>query len=67
MKLLDYVNNVTKKPALCEHAKTKAQISALYSFRKGLSLIFFSFDLNVCQRFASIFQTLAYVGQNVVV
>ena len=28
MKLLDYVNNVTKKPALCEHAKTKAQISS---------------------------------------
>ena len=28
MKLLDYVNKVTKKPALCEHAKTKAQISS---------------------------------------
>ena len=28
MKLLDYVNNVTKKPALCVHAKTKAQISS---------------------------------------
>ena len=28
MKLLDYVNNVTKKPALYEHVKTKAQISS---------------------------------------
>ena len=26
MKLLDYVKNVTRKPVLCVHAKTKVQI-----------------------------------------
>ena len=40
MKLFDYVNNVTKKPELCEHGKTKAQISSAVIARLCFRYIF---------------------------
>ena len=40
LKLFSYVNNFTKKPELCEHAETKAQISSAVIARLRSAFVF---------------------------
>ena len=54
MKLLDYVNNVTKKPALCEHAKTKAQISSAVITRLRSAFVFATYSLHLAATISSL-------------
>ena len=53
MKLLEYVNNVTKKPALCEHAKTKAQISSAVIARLRSAFVFATYPLHLAATISS--------------
>ena len=54
MKLLDYVNNVTKKPELCEHAKTKAQISSAVIARLRSAFVFAAYSLHLAATISSL-------------
>ena len=54
MKLLDYVNNVTKKPALCEHAKTKAQISSAVIAQRRSAFVFATYSLHIAATISSL-------------
>ena len=54
MNLLDYVNNVTKKPALCEHAKTKAQISSAVIARLRSAFVFATYSLHLAATISSL-------------
>ena len=54
MKLLDYVNNVTKKPALCEHTKTKAQISSAVIARLRRAFVFATYFLHLAAIISSL-------------
>ena len=47
MKHLDYVNNVTKIPALCKHAKTKAQISSAVIAQLRSAFVFATYSLHL--------------------
>ena len=54
MKLLDYVNNVKKKPALCEHAKTKAHISSAVIARLRSAFVFATYSLHLAATISSL-------------
>ena len=47
MKLLDYVKNVTRKPALCVHAKTKVQISCAVIAQISSAFVFATYSLHL--------------------
>ena len=54
MKLLNNVNNVTKKPELCEHAKTKAQISSAVIARLRSAFVFAAYSLHPAATISSL-------------